>query len=104
MQSSGFHEVDTKTSNATIYKEVSFSYIGITALLEGDISITDTQRHAPNPQIMINMATMYVGKDVANLLINKRIAKTTVLHHVCVIFAYGYVLRSSRDENHSSTF
>ena len=61
--------------------------------MEGDISILDPQKHAPNPQIMINMATMYVGKDVANLLINKRIAKTTVLHHVCVIFAYGYVLR-----------
>ena len=70
------------------------SYVGITAILEGDISIMDTAKHAPNPQIMINMATMYVGKDIANLLINKRIAKTTVLHHVCVIFAYGYVLRS----------
>ena len=70
--------------------------------MEGDISILDPQKHAPNPQIMINMATMYVGKDVANLLINKRIAKTTVLHHVCVIFAYGYVLRFGSDINQTS--
>ena len=47
-------------------------------------------------QVLINMATMYVGKDLANLLINKRIAATTVVHHVCVFMAYGYVLRSGQ--------
>ena len=62
-------------------------------MVNGDISMVDTRNHAPNPQIMINMASMYVGKDVANLIINKRIAKTTIIHHICVIFAYGYVLR-----------
>ena len=63
------------------------------ALYRGDVSILDTMKHAPNPQIMINMATMYAVKDLANILINKRIAATTVLHHLCVFIAYVYVLR-----------
>ena len=53
----------------------------------------DTRKHAPNPQIMINMATMYVVKDLANLLINKRIASTTIIHHFGVFSAYLHVLR-----------
>ena len=63
------------------------------ALYRGDVSILDTMKHAPNPQIMTNMATMYAVKDLANILINKRIAATTVLHHLCVFIAYVYVLR-----------
>lgn len=63
------------------------------AVYKGDVSMLDTMRHAPNPQIMINMATMYVVKDLANILINKRIAPTTVIHHICVFIAYVYVLR-----------
>lgn len=63
------------------------------AVYKGDVSMLDTMRHAPNPQIMINMATMYVVKDLANILINKRIAATTVIHHICVFIAYVYVLR-----------
>ena len=63
------------------------------AVYKGDISMLDTMKHAPNPQIMINMATMYVVKDLANILINKRIAATTIIHHICVFIAYVYVLR-----------
>ena len=63
------------------------------AVHRGDVSIVDTRKHAPNPQIMTNMATMYAVKDLANILINKRIAATTVLHHLCVFIAYVYVLR-----------
>ena len=95
-----------------------FSMFGLTALWHGDINLLDTTQHAPNPQVnmstcqhdnivptldimstcqvLINMATMYVGKDLANRLINKRIAATTVVHHVCVFMAYGYVLRSGQ--------
>ena len=58
-----------------------------------DINLFDTANHKQNPQVMINMATMYTVKDLASLLINKRIASTTVLHHICVFFAYFYVLR-----------
>ena len=63
------------------------------AVHRGDVSIVDTRKHAPNPQIMINMATMYAVKDLANILINKRIATTTIVHHLCVFIAYIYVLR-----------
>lgn len=63
------------------------------AVYRGDISMFDTMKYAPNPQIMINMATMYAVKDLANILINKRIAATTVVHHFCVFIAYVYVLR-----------
>ena len=73
--------------------KTKFSYIGLSALSNGDINILDTTKHALNPQIMINMATMYVVKDLANLVINKRIATTTIIHHICVFLAYGYVLR-----------
>ena len=71
------------------------------ALYRGDVSILDTMKHAPNPQIMINMATMYAVKDLANILINKRIAATTVLHHLCVFIAYVYVTRYQHPEEHS---
>ena len=77
----------------SIHKLLLFSFIGLNAVYRGDVSILDTMKHAPNPQIMINMATMYVVKDLANILINKRIAATTVLHHICVFIAYVYVLR-----------
>ena len=63
------------------------------AVHRGDVSIVDTRKHAPNPQIMINMATMYAVKDLANILINKRIATTTIVHHLCVFIAYLYILR-----------
>ena len=63
------------------------------AVHRGDVSIVDTRKHAPNPQIMLNMATMYASKDLVGLLVNQRIAKTTVVHHLCVFMAYLYVLR-----------
>ena len=44
-------------------------------------------------QVLINLATMYVTKDLANILVNKRIATTTIWHHIGVFVAYGYVLR-----------
>ena len=69
------------------------SWFGLTAMTRGDVSLLDTSAHAPNPQIMVNMATMYAGKDLVGLLLNKRIAKTTVVHHICVFMAYLYVLR-----------
>ena len=47
---------------------------------------------------MINMATMYVSKDLAGLLINRRMAKTTVIHHVCVFMAYLYVISVIADD------
>ena len=70
------------------------SWFALTAVSRGQINILDTSRHADNVQVLVNMASMYVTKDLARILINRRIAKTTVLHHVCVFIAYGYVLRS----------
>ena len=71
------------------------SWFALTAVSRGQINILDTRRHADNVQVLVNMASMYVTKDLARILINRRIAKTTVIHHVCVFIAYGYVLRSS---------
>jgi len=75
------------------------SYVGVMALYHGDLNIFNTRQFAPNPQIMINMATMYTVKDLASLLINKRMASTTVLHHICVFLAYFYVLSILCDED-----
>ena len=69
------------------------SWFGLTAISRGDVSLLDPAAHAPNPQIMLNMATMYASKDLVGLLLNRRIAKTTVVHHICVFMAYLYVLR-----------
>ena len=69
------------------------SWFALTAVYRGQISILDTRNHADNVQVLVNMATMYVTKDLARILINRRIATTTVIHHVCVFIAYGYVLR-----------
>ena len=77
---------------------VVFSYIGISAILNGNISILDTMAYTPNPQILINMSTMYASKDLANILINKRIARMTVVHHVFVFLAYGYVVNVLSDQ------
>ena len=41
---------------------------------------------------MINMATVYVVKDVVELFTNKLISHTTVVHHVCVVLAYLHVI------------
>ena len=68
------------------------SWFALTAVSRGQISILDTRKHAENVQVLVNMATMYVTKDLARILINKRIATTTVIHHICVFMAYGYVL------------
>ena len=61
--------------------------------MNGDISILDTMAYTPHPQILINMSTMYASKDLANILINKKIARTTIVHHLFVFLAYGYVVR-----------
>ena len=42
---------------------------------------------------MINIATMYTMKVVVELVFNKKIARTTIIHHLCVIMAYLHVLR-----------
>ena len=70
------------------------SWFALTAVSRGQISILDTRRHAENVQVLVNMASMYVTKDLARILINRRIAVTTVIHHICVFIAYAYVLRS----------
>lgn len=72
------------------------SWFALTAVSRGQINILDTRRHADNVQVLVNMASMYVTKDLARILINRRIATTTVIHHACVFIAYGYVLRSER--------
>ena len=69
------------------------SWFGLTAVSRGDVSMLDTAAHAPNPQVMLNIATMYACKDLTGLLINRRLAKTTLIHHLCVFMAYLYVLR-----------
>ena len=38
---------------------------------------------------------VFISQDAANLLINKRLASSTVLHHLAVFLAYGHVLRES---------
>ena len=43
--------------------------------------------------MVINLSTMYATKDIVELFINKRIANSTILHHICVICAYLYCLR-----------
>ena len=58
----------------------------------GQISVMDTRKHDDNVQVLVNMATMYVTKDLTRILLNRRIATTTVIHHICVFMAYGYVL------------
>ena len=59
----------------------------------GQISVMDTRKHDDNVQVLVNMATMYVTKDLTRILLNRRIATTTVIHHICVFMAYVYVLR-----------
>ena len=62
------------------------------AVYKGDVSMLDTMRHAPNPQIMINMATMYTVKDLVEILVNQMISRTTIVHHTCVLLAYSHVV------------
>ena len=57
-----------------------------------DINLFDTANHKQNPQVMINMATMYTVKDVVEVLSNRMISRTTIVHHTCVLLAYSHVL------------
>ena len=57
-----------------------------------DINLFDTTNHKQNPQVMVNMSTAYVVKDVMEVLINKKIARTTLIHHGCVVLAYLHVI------------
>ena len=43
-------------------------------------------------QVLINISTMYATKDIVELFVNKKIANSTILHHLCVICAYLYCL------------
>jgi len=72
---------------------VIITYIAFVAIWRKDISFLDTANHRQNPQVMINIATMYTMKDVVEMFVNKKIAKSTIVHHICVIMAYFYVLR-----------
>ena len=42
--------------------------------------------------MLINLSTMYAIKDIVELFVNKKIANSTILHHICVICAYFYCL------------
>ena len=66
-------------------------YMGIMALVKEDIHLFDTTNHKQNPQVMINMATVYTVKDVVEMVINKKMTRTTYLHHSCVVLAYFHV-------------
>ena len=61
-------------------------------LCREDIHLFDTTNHKQNAQVMINMATMYTVKDAVEVISNKMISRTTVLHHTCVLIAYCHVL------------
>jgi len=67
-------------------------YMGINALLREDVNLFDTTNHKQNPQMMVNMSTTYVVKDVMEVLINKKLARTTLVHHLCVVLAYLHVI------------
>ena len=43
-------------------------------------------------QVMVNCATMYTVKDAVEVVRNKKISRSTILHHTCVVLAYLYVL------------
>jgi len=73
--------------------QVIITFIALTALWRQDINLVDTANHKQNPQILINIATMYTMKDVVELFVNKKLAKSTIVHHICVIMAYFYVIR-----------
>ena len=64
----------------------------MTSLCREDINLFDTANHKQNPQVMINMATMYTVKDVVEIFINRMISRTTIVHHTCVFLAYSHVL------------
>ena len=66
--------------------------MGINALLREDVNLFDTTNHKQNPQMMVNMSTTYVVKDVMEVLINKKLARTTLVHHLCVVLAYLHVI------------
>ena len=38
------------------------------------------------------MATVYTVKDMVEMVSNKMISRTTLLHHMCVVLAYWHVL------------
>ena len=57
-----------------------------------DINLFDTANHKQNPQVMINMATMYTVKDLVEIFINQMISRTTIVHHTCVLLAYSHVV------------
>lgn len=72
---------------------VPITFIGVSAVWRGHISPIHTDQHLPNVQVLINLASMYVIKDIVELFVNKKIANTTIIHHICVICAYLYCLR-----------
>ena len=76
-----------------VFVALFITFIGLSALWRKDVSLVNTDKHKPNPQIMINLATMYVVKDVVEIFVNKKIHTTTVIHHVCVVLAYFHVIR-----------
>ena len=49
-------------------------------------------------QVMINMATVYCVKDMVEMVRNKLMTRTTLVHHSCVILAYCHVLTILHDD------
>merc|ERR1719323_2080929 len=70
-------------------------YVGGAALIREDINLFDTTNHKQNPQVMINMATVNCVKDMVEMVRNKLMTRTTLVHHTCVILAYCHVLTFS---------
>ena len=71
---------------------IPISFVALTALWREDVSLVHTDQHKNNVQVLINISSMYVTKDVVEIFINKKIANTTIIHHICVICAYIYCI------------
>ena len=67
-------------------------YVAIMALWRKDIHMFNTGSHQQTPQIMINLSTMYTWRVFIELFLYRKNAKSTIIHHVCVIVAYIYVI------------
>ena len=75
---------------------IGLTYICLASLWRDEINlidVIDTVSLKHTTQAIINIGTMYAMKDVAELFVNKKIGKSTIVHHCCVIMAYLYTLR-----------
>jgi len=77
----------------TVLVQLFISYMALVTLWRKDIDLLDTSKPKISPQVITNIATIYTLKDVAELFFNRKIARTTIVHHICVIMAYLFVLK-----------